>query len=391
MAARDTAAALRIPADLLIGAGASEELGDVVRRHGIERPLLVTDPFLREHGPIAELVARIEGSGATVAVTSEVQADPSVANVDAALAALREHDADGLVAVGGGSPIDTAKAAAVMATNDGALADYAGYDRIPHAGLPVIAVPTTAGTGSEVTRVTVITDTERDVKMMLRADPLLARAAVVDYMLTLSCPPGLTSHVGVDSLTHAIEAYVSTEASPVTDMFALEAARQIGPNLRRVFRDGSDRDGRAAMMLGATLAGIAFSNASVCLVHGMSRPIGAHFHVPHGLSNAVLLPTVTRYSVDAAPVRYAAIARAMGAAAPDASDDHACSALVEELEALNRDLSIPRLGELDGIERDVFDSRLEAMAEAAIASGSPAFNPREPSPEEIVELYRDAY
>jgi alcohol dehydrogenase class IV len=197
--------------------------------------------------------------------------------------------------------------------------------------------------------------------------------------------------VGVDSLTHAIEAYVSTEASPVTDMFALEAARQIGPNLRRVFRDGSDRDGRAAMMLGATLAGIAFSNASVCLVHGMSRPIGAHFHVPHGLSNAVLLPTVTRYSVDAAPVRYAAIARAMGAAAPDASDDHACSALVEELEALNRDLSIPRLGELDGIERDVFDSRLEAMAEAAIASGSPAFNPREPSPEEIVELYRDAY
>jgi alcohol dehydrogenase class IV len=390
MATGDTAAALRVPADLLIGEGASEQLGDVVRRHGIERPLLVTDPFLREHGPVTELVARVEQGGGKVAVTSEVQADPTVGNVDATLAALREHEADGLIAVGGGSSIDTAKAAAVMATNEGALADYAGYDRIPHAGLPVIPVPTTAGTGSEVTRVTVITDTGRDVKMMLRADPLLPRAAVVDYLLTLSCPPPLTSHVGVDSLTHAIEAYVSTEASPVTDMFALEAARQIGPNLRRTFRDGSDKQGRGAMMLGATLAGIAFSNASVCLVHGMSRPIGAHFHVPHGLSNAVLLPTVTRYTVSAAPGRYATVARAMGAAALDSSDEDACSALVEELEALNRDLSIPRLGELD-IDRAVFESRLEVMADAAIASGSPAFNPREPSRDEIVKLYRDAY
>jgi alcohol dehydrogenase class IV len=384
------AAGLRVPADLTIGAGASEQIGDVVRRHGVARPLLVTDPFMREHGPVAELVARMEKSGAAVAVTSDVQADPTVANVEGALAALRDHEADGVVAVGGGSPIDTAKAAAVLATNDGSLPDYAGYDRIPRAGLPVIPVPTTAGTGSEVTRVTVITDTERDVKMMLRADALLPRAAVVDHLLTLSCPPALTSHVGVDSLTHAIEAYVSTQASPLTDMFALEAARQIGPNLRRAFADGSDTDARAAMMLGATLAGIAFSNASVCLVHGMSRPIGAHFHVPHGLSNAVLLPTVTRYSVGAAPARYADMARAMGAAAPDASDDDACRALVDELEALNSDLSIPRLGELD-IDSALFESRLDAMADAAIASGSPAFNPREPSRDEIVELYRNAY
>jgi alcohol dehydrogenase class IV len=370
-------ASLRIPSDLAIEAGASDRLAEVARRHGIERPLVVTDPFLRDHGPVPRLVEQLEEA----AVFADVQADPTLANVDAALGALREHEADGVIAVGGGSPIDTAKAAAVMATNDGSLRDYAGYDLIPDAGLPVIAVPTTAGTGSEVTRVTVITDTDRDVKMMLRSDALLPRAAVVDYELTLSCPPGLTAHVGVDSLTHA---------SAVTDMFALEAARLIAPNLRRAVADGDDREARAAMMLGATLAGVAFSNASVCLVHGMSRPIGAHFHVPHGLSNAVLLPTVTRYSVGAAPGRYAELARAMGAAAGDSSDAEACDALVEELAALNSDLSIPGIGGLD-IERDLFESRLEAMAEAAIASGSPGFNPREPTRDEIVELYRDAY
>ncbi|MEA2333038.1 MAG: hypothetical protein QOH58_3176 [Thermoleophilaceae bacterium] len=381
---------LRVPADVVVGGGASAQLGEVARRHGIARPLLVTDPFMREHGPTDELAGRLEDGGASVAIFSDVQADPTVANVTAAVAALREHDADGLVAVGGGSSIDTAKAASVMATNEGGLADYAGYDLIASAGLPVVAVPTTAGTGSEVTRVTVITDTGRDVKMMIRDDALLPRAAVVDYLLTVSCPPPLTAHVGVDSLTHAIEAYVSTQANAVTDMFALEAARQIGPNLRRAFHDGSDEPARAAMMLGATLAGAAFSNASVCLVHGMSRPIGAHFHLPHGLSNAVLLPAVTRFSVSAAPARYAAVARVMGAAPPDSSDDDACRALVEELEAVNSDLSIPGLGEL-GVERDVFESKLEAMAEAAIASGSPAFNPREASAGEIVELYRQAY
>jgi alcohol dehydrogenase class IV len=381
---------IHLPADVVVGGGVSDQLGDVARRHGIARPLLVTDAFLREHGPIDALAGRLEEGGASVAVFSDVSPDPTVANVTSAVEALRAHDADGLVAVGGGSSIDTAKAAAVMATNEGALADYAGYDLIERAGLPVVATPTTAGTGSEVTRVTVITDSERDVKMMMRDDNLLPRAAVVDYLLTLSCPPPLTAHVGVDSLTHAIEAYVSTQANPVTDIFALEAARLIAPNLRRAFEDGSDEPAREALMLGATLAGAAFSNASVCLVHGMSRPIGAHFHVPHGLSNALLLPTVTRYSVEAAPARYADMARAAGAATPDQPDADACRALVHELEALNRDLSIPGLGDL-GVERDLFESKLEAMADAAIASGSPAFNPRVPEREEILELYRQAY
>jgi len=278
-----------------------------------------------------------------------------------------------------------------MATNDGPLPEYLGYHKIPEPGLPLIAVPTTAGTGSEVTRVTVITDTSRDVKMMILSDHLMPRVALADYKLTLTCPPGLTANVGVDSLTHAIESYVSAKANPVTDGFALKAARLIGQNLRRAQSDGGDEEAREALMLGAMLAGAAFSNASVALVHGMSRPIGAHFHVPHGLSNAVLLPTITRWSIEGAKERYATIAREMGLADAGASDDAATAALVDELDALNANLAVPRLGELDGVEREHFDRVKGDMAEAALASGSPGFNPRVPTAEEIVALYDEAW
>ena len=288
---------LHLPQDLLIGGGTSDDLAEHVASIGIERPLVVSDRFLLDKGPAGPLVERLEAGDATVAVFGDVQPDPTLANVEGALQALRDHEADGVVAIGGGSPMDTAKAAAVAFANEGDVRDYAGYHQIPGPGLPLVAVPTTAGTGSEVTRVAVITDTERDVKMMMLDGHLMARIAISDYKLTMSTPPALTSWVGVDSLTHAIEAYVSTKATVLTDMLALEAARLIGAHMRRVVEHPDDEQGREAMMLGATLAGAAFSNSSVALVHGMSRPIGAHFHLAHGLSNALLLPAVTRFSV----------------------------------------------------------------------------------------------
>jgi alcohol dehydrogenase class IV len=229
-----------------------------------------------------------------------------------------------------------------------------------------------------VTRVTVITDAERHVKMMLLDDHLLCDAALVDFELTLSCPRDLTAFVGVDSLTHAIESYVSSKANPATEDWSLRAAALIGAHLRRAWSDPGDREARAAMALGATLAGMAFSNASVALVHGMSRPIGAHFGVPHGLSNAVLLPEVTRWSLGGAPERYARIAEVLGV------DD-----LVGALQQLNDDLEIPRLAAL--AERDDIDRVAPEMAEAALESGSPGFNPRVPDTDEIVALYRAAY
>jgi alcohol dehydrogenase class IV len=325
-----------------------------------------------------------------VAVFGEVQPDPTLDNVEGALQALRDHEADGVVAIGGGSPMDTAKAAAVAFANAGDVRDYAGYNQVPGPGLPLVAVPTTAGTGSEVTRVAVITDTDRDVKMMMLDGHLMARVAISDYKLTMSTPANLTSWVGVDSLTHAIEAYVSKKATVLTDMLALKAARLIGAHMRRVVENPDDEEGREAMMLGATLAGAAFSNASVALVHGMSRPIGAHFHLAHGLSNALLLPAVTRFSVAGAPERYAAIAREMDLAAPEDSDDVACERLVEELEALNADLGIPSLSGAD-VDREHFDRVVQDMAQAALDSGSPGFNPQPATKEEIVELYRQAY
>jgi alcohol dehydrogenase class IV len=388
--AADGTIELHLPQDLLIGGGASEELPDHVARVGIARPLVVSDRFLLNEGPAGPLVERLEAAGAAVATFGDVQPDPTLANVQGALAAMRDHEADGVVAIGGGSPMDTAKAAAVAFTNAGDVRDYAGYGQVPGPGLPLVAVPTTAGTGSEVTRVAVITDTDRDVKMMMLDGHLMARVAISDYKLTISTPAALTSWVGVDSLTHAIEAYVSKRATVLTDMLALKAARLIGANLRRAVSTPDDEQAREAMMLGATLAGAAFSNASVALVHGMSRPIGAHFHLAHGLSNALLLPAVTRFSVDGAPERYAAIACEMRLAGPDDCDDTACQRLVEELEALNADLGIPSLSGA-GVERKHFDRVVQDMAQAALDSGSPGFNPQPSTKEQIVALYRQAY
>jgi alcohol dehydrogenase class IV len=381
---------LHLPQDLLIGGGTSDDLAEHVARIGIERPLVVSDRFLLDKGPAGPLVERLGAGDAAVAVFGDVQPDPTLDNVEGALRALREHEADGVVAIGGGSPMDTAKAAAVAFANEGDVRAYAGYNQVPGPGLPLVAVPTTAGTGSEVTRVAVITDTERDVKMMMLDGHLMARVAISDYRLTMSTPPALTSWVGVDSLTHAIEAYVSTRATVLTDMLALKAARLIGAHMRRVVEHPDDEPGREAMMLGATLAGAAFSNSSVALVHGMSRPIGAHFHLAHGLSNALLLPTVTRFSVSGAPERYAHVARAMDLATDEDSDKVACDRLVEELEALNADLGIPSLSEAD-VDRDHFDRVVEEMAQAALDSGSPGFNPEPATKEQIVELYRQAF
>jgi alcohol dehydrogenase class IV len=382
---------LHLPADIHVGGGVSERAGELCKGIGVSRALVVTDPVMVDSGVAGRVAEHLESAGIATATFSEIHGEPTTDYVDAGIAALRAHEADGVVAVGGGSPLDTAKAISVMATNEGPLPEYLGYHKIPRPGLPLVAVPTTAGTGSEVTRVTVITDTSRDVKMMILSDHLMPRVALADYKLTLTCPPGLTANVGVDSLTHAIESYVSAKANPVTDLLGLRAAELIGRNLRRAQRDGGDEEAREALMLGAMLAGAAFSNASVALVHGMSRPIGAHFHVPHGLSNAVLLPTVTRWSVGGAQERYATIARSMGLADAGASDEQATTRLVDELDALNADLGVPRLGELDGVEREHFDRVKGDMAEAALASGSPGFNPRVPTAEEIVALYDEAF
>jgi alcohol dehydrogenase len=271
------------------------------------------------------------------------------------------------------------------------LARFMGRHNVPQPGLPLFVIPTTAGTGSEVTKVAVITDTKRDVKMMMLDAHLLPTVALVDYELTLSMPAPLTAAVGVDTLTHGIEAYVSRLATPLTDPLALSCVRLVGEHLETAWREPGHRVAREGMMLAATQGGMAFANSSVALVHGMSRPIGALFHVPHGISNAMLLPTVTRFSVPGAVARYATVARTLGWTRQADSDEAAAIALVGGLEALNRRLKIPRLRDFPKMDEARFHGLLEKMAADALASGSPQNNPVVPTAEQIVGLYRQAW
>jgi alcohol dehydrogenase class IV len=374
-----TAATFRVPSTIQYGEGTLDFLGETAHQIGLSHTLLVTDPGMVRLGVAEQARERLTAAGVRTTLFDGVESDPTLANVEAGLARLRGAGCDGLVAIGGGSSIDCAKAISVQATSVEPLGEFMGVERIPRPGLPVIAVPTTAGTGSEVTRVAVITDTGRDVKMMLASRHLVCAAAIVDPLLTHSMPRALTAAVGVDALTHAIEAYVSRRAQPMTDVLALSAVRLIARNLRAAYADGEDRGARAAVMLGAMQAGMAFSNASVALVHGMARPLGACFHLTHGVSIAVLLPVVTAFSVAAAPERYAQLAAEMGEAD-----------IVTAIRNLNRDVQIPSLREL-GIDATRYEALLTKMAEDALASGSPANNPRSTTAEEIVQLYREAF
>jgi alcohol dehydrogenase len=385
------ASSFNIPSSVIIGGGASAELLPQLRRLGAKRVLVVTDAFMVKSGVVARLLAPLQENGMEIAVFDGVQPDPTVQNVRDGLALYRSSGAEAVVAIGGGSPLDAGKAISILTTNPEPLADYMGYHKIPKAGAPLLAIPTTAGTGSEVTKVAVITDTERDVKMMILDQHLLPVVALVDYELTLSMPAPLTAHVGVDTLTHGIEAYVSRKASEMTDPIALSCIRLAATHLVKAWEEPGNLAAREGMMLSATQGGMAFANSSVCLVHGMSRPLGLLFHIPHGLSNAMLLPAVTRFSLAGAEARYATVARTMGLCAANASDASAAASLVEGLEKLNARLEVPRIRDFKGATLEVFEAALEKMASDALASGSPANNPVVPTASEIVQLYREAW
>jgi alcohol dehydrogenase class IV len=373
-----------------VGGGSLAELPALLRRLGLAKPLIVTDPYIAGCGILERAAALLDGEGIGSSVFSDTVPDPTTAVVDVGARILAEGRFDSAIAIGGGSSIDTAKAMSVLVGNGGRMRDWKVPADIPRAGPPVVAIPTTAGTGSEATRFTVITDTETDEKMLIAGLACCPLAAIVDYELTLSMPYRLTADTGIDSLTHAIEAYVSRRASPYTDGLAKNAMALIARHIRTACAEPANREAREAMMLGATTAGMAFSNASVALVHGMSRPIGAFFHVPHGLSNAMLLPEVTAFSAAAALDRYADCARAMGLADESEGSQGAVARLLDELRRLNRDLKVPSPREW-GIDAGRYEALLPMMASQALASGSPANNPRVPTPEEITDLYRRAY
>ncbi len=378
---------IRIPALLKIGGGSFGEASAVFAQLGCRRPLIVTDPFLHGQGLAERLRRQIEDAGVYAEIFHETVADPTSDVVDAGVRVFRAGGHDSLVSLGGGSPIDTAKAMGMLVANGGKVRDYRVPSMIPLVGPPHVAIPTTAGTGSEVTRFTVVTDSESGEKMLIAGGVLVPSAAVLDYELTLSMPARLTADTGTDSLTHAIEAYVSRRANAFTDGLALTAMRVIWEVLPVCVQEPGNRHAREAMMLAATQAGMAFSNASVALVHGMSRPLGAHFHVAHGLSNAMLLPAVTAFSVSAAMERYADCARAMGIAAVTDGKERAAGLLIGALYRRNAELEVPTPKDY-GIAEALYFEKIPLMAEQALASGSPQNNPRVPTAEEIEAIYR---
>ena len=379
-----------IPPVLITGSGSSEQVGEEIRKLGLKKGLVVTDEVISKLGLLESIKEVLSENKIEFAVYDKISTEPTVDFVMKGLSAYKENECEFLLAVGGGSALDTAKAIAVMVTNKGTIEDYKGLNNIPEKGVPLIAIPTTAGTGSEVTVYTIITDTKTDVKMLIGSPFVMPQVAIVDPLLTLSCPRGLTAAVGIDALTHAIEAYVSVKAQPMSDIFCLSAIELISDNLRQAWANGNNVEAREKTMLGALQAGIAFSNSSVALVHGMSRPIGAYFHVAHGASNAALLGVVTEFSLIGNAARYAHIAQAMGENTEGLNDLEAAELAAESISGLIQDIKIPSLKEL-GVDKERLDQLAPKMAEDAIASGSPGNNPRQATKEEIIELYKIAY
>jgi alcohol dehydrogenase class IV len=378
-------AEIQSPGLILFGEGALAKIGDVLQKVGVSRPLVVTDHGLVSTPVFEAFRAALIQSGVTFGLFSDTVPDPDLNNVEDGAKAFQAGDFDGFIGFGGGSAMDTAKAINLLLHSDGDIRRW----RVPAAPsmrvLPLICVPTTAGTGSEVTRGIVITEPATHEKMLFMGLACVPAAAVVDPALTENLPFRIAADTGLDALTHAIEAYVSRKRNAHTDTMALSAMRLIGPTIVEACVDRTAA-AREAMMLGAMHAGMAFSNASVALVHGMSRPLGGFFKMPHGTGNAVLLAAVTEFSLPAAPERYATCARAIGFADDADGDDAANRKLIRGLEGLLAELKVPSPAEF-GIAKDDYFEKIPVMAAQAIASGSPANNPRVADVDEIAGIY----
>ncbi|MEK4837692.1 iron-containing alcohol dehydrogenase [Bacillus sp. FSL L8-0152] len=380
----------RMPKSVLYGRNSLEKLGEQSKKLG-KRAFIVTDTIMEKLGYVEKCIQQLNKKSITVSTYNKVDAEPTNIHVLEALSLCKEEKCDFIIGIGGGSCIDAAKAVAVLYTNGGEVEDYVQKDiEIENNPLPLIAIPTTSGTGSEVTSVAVITNKKTDVKMMMKHPSFIPKVAIIDPVLTSSLPPQITAATGIDALCHAIEAYISKVSQPLTDVLALSAIESIMKYLRIAYEDGRNMEAREAIMIASLQAGIAFSNASVTLVHGMSRPVGALFHVPHGISNAILLPTVLEFTKTSAMKRLAKIGRSLNKDLYSNSDEEVADYTLGEIKKLCFDLRIPNLKEY-GIDEIEFENAISKMASDAIESGSPANNPRVPSYDEIKELYRECF
>ncbi|MDR2668744.1 MAG: iron-containing alcohol dehydrogenase [Desulfovibrio sp.] len=369
------------------GRGAAGRLAPVLLENGVKRVFLVSDPGVQAAGLLDAPLRALREAGQTVLCFTETLPNAPDYQVDAAAAEAREFRPDAVVAVGGGSSIDTAKAVNILLANPDPLRRYDGVNLVPAPGRMLVAVPTTAGTSSECTVVAVISDEKQAKKMVIFGKNVAPSIALIDPALTDGLPPHLTAHTGMDALTHALEAYISLAASPATDAIAPEAVALIAANLPAAYADGSDTAARDNIMLGCQLAGICFSNAGLGLVHSLAQPLGGRCHVPHGLANAVCLPHVLAFNLQAVPEhKIVRIARALGLETQDAKVADLIADIRLCLEKLARTLHIPSITEAGGRREAV-----PAMSEDALKELSTPTTPRKATTQEIAALYEDLF
>ena len=383
------------PSRVVLGSGAVEEVSSYASLYGDTVLIVATQEIFDIHGET--IIDELEEDGIEVVTFTDVRSDPTVANVQDAYDRYEREGCDVIVTLGGGSSIDVGKAVGVLATNEGDIrsfgVDKAGYGGVPNPTPPLIAVNTTAGTGSEATRTIVLTDTETTTKFIIVSENVVPEVAIEDPVLTLSLPKSHTAFTGIDALTHAIEAFVSVKSYSVSDDYARAAIRRIARSFPTAWANGDDIDARTDMMIGQLQAGQAFTNASVALVHGMARPLGAQLHIPHGLANALLLPYVMEFSAMGAAEKYAEVARLFDVADETDPDREAANAAADAVLDLCTDVGLANYLEEFGEvpDREAFLDVVPKMAQDAIDSGSPANNPRKPTKDEIEDLFVRVY
>ncbi|HIT06149.1 MAG TPA: iron-containing alcohol dehydrogenase [Candidatus Scybalocola faecipullorum] len=374
-----------VPGEIFTGAGALDMAEAAMKKLG-KKALIVTDKVMIELGNCAKIETALKNQGIAYSVYSEVTGEPTDVMIEKGLKMYKEEACDFMVALGGGSPLDAMKAIGSLVENGGNISDYMGKEidaKMP----PMVAVPTTAGTGSEATQFTIITDTKKDIKMLLKGKVLIPDIAVIDPQFTMTAPPKITAATGLDALCHATEAYTSRKAQTLSDTFALSAVKRIFRYLPEAFKDGSNVEARVQMSVAALEAGIAFNNASVTIIHGMSRPIGALFHVAHGISNAMLMKECLTFALPGAYDKFADLARAINVSDDKDSDEVAAEKYLKAVEMLTKTLEIPSL-EAYGIDKQAFFDVIDKMAFDAMASGSPQNTMRDVTEDDVKEIYK---
>lgn len=377
-----------VPGKIISGSGALEAAESALKAFG-KKALIVTDKVMIDLGNCAKVEAALKNEGVDYVIYSDITGEPTDVMIDGGVKVYKENGCDFIVALGGGSPIDSMKAIASLIENGGSISDYMGKV-IDVPVPPMVAIPTTAGTGSEATQFTIITDTKKDIKMLLKGAVLMPTLAIIDPQFTMTAPPKITAATGLDALCHAVEAYTSRKAQTLSDTFAVSAVKRIFKFLPVAFKDGKNEEARVEMSVAALEAGIAFNNASVTIIHGMSRPIGALFHVAHGLSNAMLMKECLKFALPGAYDRFADLGRAIGAAKDEDSDEAAAEKFLKEIENITKVLETPTLEEY-GIDREKFFSVIDKMSFDAMASGSPQNTKRDVSEEDVKQIYRNLW